>query len=346
MRRARLETLVCYKTEDWLGRDECRLAITHDGASVPSMRHKMRRKDTWNLAQLYEYEHQLEVKLWDEDWPDADDFLGSVVIDTGLQPEAEAWFTRDDARYKLTYRVGPVLNLSASVGQGGSNQQADVLAVKRRLIELGFDWLTENGQMDQATIRAIKLFQSIVAGREKVQGDGRIDVPGQTYSWLRAFNAPRWQLMPLGAPSQGFVNYEATDLVDKHDYGTDWLASTIEHAGAAYYRDFLSSHSGKTPITLNDASLPQGGDTPDHTGHETGLGCDLRLPYPNGQSGGDAGQLDLDAMRAMLTAIKATPLWKCTLFDNATLIGEGLCEWADEHKDHAHVGINPPERID
>lgn len=62
--------------------------------------------------------------------------------------------------------------------------------------------------MNTGFILAIKLFQSIIAGRETLGGDGRIDVDNTTQKWLEAANAPRWQTMPDSNPSISLINHE------------------------------------------------------------------------------------------------------------------------------------------
>ena len=51
------------------------------------------------------------------------------------------------------------LMLTGSVGHNGKNDKADVLAAKTRLNQLGYNWVTVDEKMDNATIAAIKLFQ-------------------------------------------------------------------------------------------------------------------------------------------------------------------------------------------
>jgi N-acetylmuramoyl-L-alanine amidase len=238
--------------------------------------------------------------------------------------------------------------LSASVGDGGRNVAADVRALKEHLISLGYNWLVLNSTMDAATMRMIRLFQSIIAGRNSVSGDGRVDVPGTTYGWLRAANAPRWQLMPAGSAAEGFVNDELADTNDQHDYGTDWLADTLRAAAADYLASYLASHTGAALLTVNDASLPQGGDTPDHAGHETGLACDLKLPRTDGRAGSittTSATYDRAAARAQLQALRRQPLVSRVLLNDAVLIGEGLCIQAAGHDNHIHFEIRPPAQV-
>lgn len=105
MRKLTLETLKCYETEDWTGADECRLEIFVDGVPQYPLKKSLNDGQKWYLNKSYVFKNQVEVKLWDEDFPDSDDFLGKVTIDTNLQSHATASFTRDDANYKLWYTV-------------------------------------------------------------------------------------------------------------------------------------------------------------------------------------------------------------------------------------------------
>ena len=222
--------------------------------------------------------------------------------------------------------------------------------VKARLIALGFDWLQPGGGVDDETIRTVRLFQSIKDGAQKLGGDGRVDRGGATQGWLEAANAPRWGRMPAGRPEDGFHNTEVVDQTDdEHDFGTDWMAETIRAAAAAYKQAHLAGRGGAALLTVNDVSLPRGGRTTDHAGHQTGLSCDLRLPRGDGTAPGGTrvgdDNYDRTAMRAMLAALQAQPLFSRTFLNDAVLVSEGLCFEARRHEDHAHVEIAAPERI-
>jgi hypothetical protein len=242
------------------------------------------------------------------------------------------------------------MNISRSVGAGGVNEPADVIAVKRRLIELGFHWLEESTTVDAATTRAIKLFQAIKNGTHRVsdpRNDGRVDPGGDTLEWLKAANAPRWLEFPAGSRSQGFVNFELSQTSDHHDFGVSWLADTILATGASYKADYMDSHPAAAALTINDISRPEGGDTPHHATHESGLACDVRLPRKDGGSGGitvDSASYDRDAMRAQLRAFRQQGLASRVLLSDPVLVAEGLCTAAAKHQDHAHWEIKPPAR--
>lgn len=244
-----------------------------------------------------------------------------------------------------------ILNLQGSVGANGLNNAPDVNAVQMHLVKLGYSWVSIDGLIGPQTINAIKLFQAICRGYHRVQGtgvDGRIDVNGFTHQWLQASNAPNWKKMSEGSDADGYENYEIKDENDNHDYGTSWLEQVIKSAGASYRDNYLNQNSNAALITINDTSLPEGGNTPDHNGHETGISCDLRLPKIDGTAGGitwNSATYDQNAMRASLQAFWQNSLVTRIFFNDTTLISEGLCESEVGHDDHAHIEIIPPPRI-
>ncbi len=241
-------------------------------------------------------------------------------------------------------------NISSSVGRRGMNRPADVKAVKARLQELGYDWAGDpnDGQLKDGTIFAIRLFQSIIYGASSTNNaDGRVDVNGFTLSWLQAENAPRWVAMPATDSQISLFNFEQQDASDNHDYGTNWLATALRSIAKSYHQSFRAPNPARAPLVVNDASVPRGGDTPDHAGHETGLMCDLMLPQQNGQFGGitfRSQEYDQRATRAMLVAIKNHPLVRKVLFNDPEMIAAGWCNPAPAHDDHIHFEISPPPR--
>lgn len=100
-----LNTLKCFTTED-VYTDECRLEVYLDGElSSPPLKCDMQEGQTWELNRQFHFNNTAEVKLWDEDSPDPDDFLGSTTIQTVARTNGSALFTHDEARYKLSYDV-------------------------------------------------------------------------------------------------------------------------------------------------------------------------------------------------------------------------------------------------
>ncbi|HBB34350.1 MAG TPA: muramidase (flagellum-specific) [Cyanobacteria bacterium UBA8803] len=244
-----------------------------------------------------------------------------------------------------------VINLTKSVGLGVvNNNPGEVKAVKQRLRDLGYTWVgnLDSVTIDTGTVKAIKLFQSIINGRSTIQADGRIDVNEFTHRWLQAANAPRWIAMPPSDPVIGFVNFEREQTHDNHDFGTHWLADTILAIAKDYQSSHRDSHAHAAPFVINDVSVPHGGDTPDHAGHETGLMCDVLLPKQGGSFGGinwfDAN-FDRSATRALLKSIHKQKLVRAVFFNDTILRGEKLCTFDHGHDNHIHFEINPPVRI-
>ena len=242
------------------------------------------------------------------------------------------------------------VTIGSSVGLNGTNKPDDVLAVKTRLVELGFDFITADTEMGPSTIKAIRLFQAIKGGLTVInpqQLDGRVDVNGETLKWLQAANAPRWMRMPAGSKAEGFVNDNIADVADKHDFGTNWMADTLTATGATYRDEHLAPNPGAALLHINDTSLPEGGDTPAHKEHEAGLQSDIRLPHKDGSVGGivvGAATYDRNAMRAMIKAFLKQNLARRVFLNDTTLISEGLCHHAGGHDNHAHFEIKPPVR--
>ncbi len=237
------------------------------------------------------------------------------------------------------------LELTGSVGLGGVNRKDDVLMVKQRLRDLGYTWSATGNSVDTGTVQAIRLFQSIIVGRNSSKGDGRIDLGGPTHQWLQAKNAPHWQVMPL--KGTGFINFERQQTHDEHDFGTDWMAEVIEAAGRAYETNHRKGNTGIALLAINDISLPYGGDTPQHSGHETGLACDIRLPKTNGQSGGitvSSPNYDRAAMEAMIRALRKQGRVRAVFLNDTALILKGLCIQVPGHHNHAHFEVSPPTR--
>ncbi|MEH2408567.1 glucosaminidase domain-containing protein [Nostoc sp.] len=231
-----------------------------------------------------------------------------------------------------------VIKLSGSVGIGGVNKADDVKAVKARLHELGYTWVGDPNSAD----RDRGLFDAI-----KLNGDGRVDVGETTHRWLQAANAPRWVLMPNSDPDNGLVNGELADIQDNHDYGTHWLADVIKEIAQDYQNSYRNTHPKAAFFAINDVSLPHGGDTPDHHGHETGMMCDVFLPKNNGTFGGifwSSSEYDQDTTRAILKSIRKQKLVqaRAVFFNDKKLIKEGLCTAMIGHDHHIHFEINPP----
>jgi hypothetical protein len=241
------------------------------------------------------------------------------------------------------------INLTGSVGKDGKNAPADILAVKTRLADLGFK-VSRNSLVDPATIKAIKLFQAIINGKQSLDVggnvDGRIDVNGKTHQVLQKSIAPTWQEMLPGSVQAGFLNSDFLAKEDNSDFGTTWMVQTVQAAGLIYKESYLNSHPTAALIAVNDISKITGGEFPPHLEHQVGLCCDLYLPRQDGNSGqitiGD-DRYDRAAMRAILKAFRSQVKHKIVkiLLNDTVLNNEGLCKLDDGHENHAHIEIRP-----
>lgn len=247
-----------------------------------------------------------------------------------------------------------IIRLTGSIGVGGINKPNEKVAVKQRLHSLGFTFVGDpsSSALNTGFIYAIRLFQSVIAGRSTLAGDGRVDVGGVTHLWLQAANAPRWLTMPDSNSSTSFVNFEKQQTSDDHDFGTSWMADVILAIATDYHNTHAVLNPGSASFTINDVSRPQGGDTPDHAGHETGLMCDVNLPRSDGQAGGitwSSSIYDQNATRALIKSIRRQQLVRAVFFNDPTLrsetfMGKALCAFSSGHDNHIHFEINPPVR--
>ena len=230
--------------------------------------------------------------------------------------------------------------LSNGVGRGDANRPEDVRRLKQRLVDLGFSGLTVDEQMTDDLKETIDLVQSIKAGRTHVDGDRSVDVPGPTYKWLRAWNAPRWVELVPGTRAAGF----AVRGTGGPTYGTEALRRTLHDAGVRY-RDTHAEDFGTAPITVETIAGKPGESVTDHGGHATGLAFDILLPSTDGTADPDLTYRDHGYDRrttwAMLRAIKAQPLVTKIEFDDPELADENLCSQTGGFEDRAHVEIAP-----
>lgn len=238
--------------------------------------------------------------------------------------------------------------LSAAVGPGQPNRPDDVKLVQRRLAELGFQ-VGVDGQWGRNTERALQVFRAMLTGDEEVAEEpGRIAPQDLLHHALTMEYPPKWVEMPR--QGVGFVNADT----DHFSHGSEEAKLLLEEAGAAFSRDYMATHPGSTPLSLNDVSKKEGGKTRDHETHQTGLDLDFRLPRKDGTAGSDVRRSDYDreATWAMLKALAANPRVERVLFSDATLLERARTNnepWAYKvmdggpvHKNHIHVDVKPP----
>lgn len=241
--------------------------------------------------------------------------------------------------------------LGAAVGPGKPNRPDDVRLLQARLKELGFQ-VGVDGQFGRQTERALQVFRAMLTGAEEIDEEpGRIEPHDLLHHALSMEEPPKWVEMPRSGP--GFVNED----YDHFGHGSEEAKLLLEEAGAAYSRDYLSTHPGASRLSLNDVSKKDGGKTRDHETHQTGLDLDFRLPRKDGTAGSDVRRTDYDrdATWAMLQALGQNPRVERILFTDPVLAKKAVDEnvpWAYKlldggpvHKNHVHVDVAPPEVV-
>lgn len=227
--------------------------------------------------------------------------------------------------------------LESSVGEGGENRPEDVRRLRERLSDLGFPNVTTGSEVDEATVTAIDLAQSMKSGKTVLEGDGVVDVPAPgyclrtndapdemwTYCWLRARNAPSWQALPSGSREAGF-RLAPRAVESGWTHGSGYLASVVVGAGRFYRDQYLEQQAAAAPLTV-DAAGRFATSHPDHRGHGTGMAFDLQLPTADG---GTSSEIDpgsaryvRETMRAMLRAVRAQPRVTGITFNDPALNG-------------------------
>lgn len=266
----------------------------------------------------------------------------STRLVTGSGPTPTPLVTTVDAPARARFA------LSAPVGSGAANRRDDVRLVQTRLREVGFD-VGVDGQFGGQTERALKTYRAMLTGAEETAEEpGRVELNDLVDFALSRAEPPRWVKMPGSGP--GFVNEDT----DGFSYGSSESKLAVEEMGAAYEREYRSTHPGAARLSLNDVSLREGGHNRDHESHQNGLDLDLRLPRRDGTSGSDVRwtNYDREAAWAMLSTIAANPRVERVLFSDPVLlerVKNSNAAWAFKvfdggpvHRNHFHADIKPP----
>jgi hypothetical protein len=106
MRKLKLKSLYCHKTEDTSGSDEAYLVV--NGEQIWGDQ-PINDEDPRPINIELDFSKQVEIKLYDRDTGifDRDDYLGTVTVtaDQADQGEKQGKFTEDGADYTLYYEV-------------------------------------------------------------------------------------------------------------------------------------------------------------------------------------------------------------------------------------------------
>jgi hypothetical protein len=119
----RLKTIKCFETESFSGPD--RVYITANGSrywgEVDMNNGDLR--DLSSVADIPIPSNGLTLQVWDADWPDADDWLGSNTIYSNSTSPNTAVFNQDGAYYEVTYEIkkhdseAPSVTLTSPTGK-------------------------------------------------------------------------------------------------------------------------------------------------------------------------------------------------------------------------------------
>lgn len=206
--------------------------------------------------------------------------------------------------------------------QYGSTGDA-VRAVQRLLNTKYHRSLTVDGIFGSGTKSAVQSFQSHVG----ISADGIVGPTTWRYLVSHFFDLTRY-----GSTGLGWYHY-SDDGND--DWGTaNVIAQLIKVAKDWYYS------VGWPRIGIGDISREHGGSFPPHSTHKDGLDTDIRPMRNDGVEGATLwnwGSYSRSLTRLLLQMLWDTGMVSRILFNDPTLISEGLCTSASGHDNHLHV---------
>ena len=220
--------------------------------------------------------------------------------------------------------------ITASVGKGGKNNTADVMAIQTLLNK----WITPpisingtcSGQPDDPTVKAIISFQSKYTSNP----DGRVDAGGGT---LKRLNREPFLLLPQMS-GFGYYSYGKGDWT-KRQWGTK---ATLE-ALLDIAKQFKLSYP-MSPIAIGDISLEFGGYMSPHGTHQDGIHIDLRpcrkddLMLPVTYT---AAEYDQAKTKVLIDLFLSHKNVKNILFNDPEIYKLPRVSYYDGHHDHFHV---------
>jgi hypothetical protein len=103
MATVNLRRLLCLETED-AGKDEVYLVV--NGQKIWGER-KIGVGQGLSINRQVNFTNSVEIKLFDADAPDSDDYLGTITVTNAMKGKGEqiGKFNRDGANYNLYYDV-------------------------------------------------------------------------------------------------------------------------------------------------------------------------------------------------------------------------------------------------
>jgi len=101
-----LRKIACYKTDDYDQVDELRILVTVDDAKKYRFRHTITAMQAWVLNRSYNFEHSMQVQLWEDDHEDAT-LIGQLNInaESSKNETKEVEYEKGNAEYTLVYTL-------------------------------------------------------------------------------------------------------------------------------------------------------------------------------------------------------------------------------------------------
>lgn len=224
------------------------------------------------------------------------------------------------------------VTISGSVGAGGTNNTADVMAVQNLLNK----WIAPpisvtgvcNGTATDPTVVAIKSFQS----RFSSNPDGRVDPNGTT---LRRLNQEPLIQLPQNVAGSGYYSYSA----GARQWGTQATIDALTELG----RQFLWNNPTSL-MAIGDISFEFGGSMPPHSSHREGKHIDLRpLRIDNARTPvtyTDTANYDQANTKLLIELFLSHRNVKNILFNDPVINAlDRVSPWQG-HDNHFHVTMN------
>jgi murein endopeptidase len=222
-------------------------------------------------------------------------------------------------------------SITASVGEGGKNNNADVTTIQTLLNK----WIdpkltvtgTCTGKSDDVTVKAIKTFQ----GRFMNSPDGRIDPGGST---LKKLNSEPLVLLPQMC-GFGYYSYGKGDM-SKRQWGTKATIETLVQVSQQFWWN-----NPNTFVGIGDISLEFGGKMKPHSTHREGKHVDMRPCRKDnaliGVNYKDTTNYDQEKTKLLVELLLSHKNVKSILFNDPVVNAlERVGPW-DGHDDHLHV---------
>jgi hypothetical protein len=222
------------------------------------------------------------------------------------------------------------VNITASVGRGGTNSPGDVRKIQELLnehLQVPLRPLTVNGTCDGLTIAAIEEFQRRVMKLSRP--DGRVDPQGATMAALSpvALRRSSEVLVPY-LPGRGlYVKTSGSNSL----FGTPKSLASIERLARKVAQELDAS------VGVVDISYEGGGKHPDHSSHRRGVDVDIRPLRTDKESlpvDISNAEYSHDLTKAMVGYLQEDPNVQLILFNDTKISG---VTWSNGHGNHLHV---------